>query len=59
MKDYAPFVYFFIYNSDLPVCWAKVSPFAKRWSSGDVATPVVVPIRLDWHTVYEPTSLAA
>lgn len=37
----------------------KVSPVAERRSSGDVATPVVVPIRLDWHTVHEPKSPAA
>ena len=36
----------------------KVSPVAERRSSGDVAIPVVVPIRLGWHTVHEPTSPA-
>lgn len=37
----------------------KVSPVAVRRSSGDVATPVVVPIRLGWHMVHEPKSPAA
>ena len=37
----------------------KVSPVARRRSSGDVATPVVVPIRLGWHTVHEPMSPVA
>jgi len=37
----------------------KVSPVAERRSSGDVAAPVVVPIRLGWHTVHEPSSPAA
>ncbi|MBI3949280.1 MAG: IS200/IS605 family element transposase accessory protein TnpB [Acidobacteria bacterium] len=34
--------------------YAHVSP-VKR-SSGSVAEPVVVPLRLDWHMVYEPAS---
>lgn len=36
----------------------KVSPLIER-SSGCVAQPVVVPIRLGWHTVYETKSQAA
>jgi IS605 OrfB family transposase len=36
----------------------KVSPVAQRRSSGEVATPVVVPIRLGWHKVHEPKSRA-
>jgi putative transposase len=31
--------------------YSKVSPIR---SSGSVAEPVVLPLRLDWHTVYEP-----
>lgn len=34
----------------------QVSPVAERRSSGAVAAPVVVPIRLGWHTVHEPKS---
>jgi putative transposase len=36
----------------------KGFPVAQRRSSGEVATPVVVPIRLGWHKVHEPISRA-
>lgn len=35
--------------------YTNVSPVR---SSGSVAEPVVLPLRLDWHTVYEPQPLA-
>jgi putative transposase len=35
--------------------YTKVSPMR---SSGSVAEPVVLPLRLDWHTVHEPQNFA-